>query len=157
MKNSKLTIVVMILVFHTGIAGAAESSLCPGYEALMPSPLVFDLCGWSEEKSMADCLKFVHDLENLKNPTPQQKFDLAIASRELSNFYTTHPTKTDELIDRSIELFRSLEQELPNDISVLFNLNASSTGDESLSYLRRILVIAPDCSDARYYLLEDLE
>ena len=150
----KFIVPLMYLVCHAVIAGAGESTVCPGHDALVPSEKVIARCKQNMPKSMADCTRLVDEFSNLESPTTQQKYDLASAMRELSEY--THRTKTLELNGRVEKLHRSLQEDHPDDISLLFDQYKRMDIEERLLFLFRILEIAPDCSDVRNRLVHGL-
>lgn len=150
----KFIVTLICLACHVSVGRAAESALCPGHEVLVVSRDVFVSCERDMPKSMDDCTKLVQELSNLETRTTQQKYDLASAMRELSK-YTEHAKKP-ELRDRAAELYGSLNKELPNDISVLFDRYLLTEEEESVAFLFLILRIAPECNAVRIRLLEDL-
>ena len=152
--NLKLVAPLMYLACHVGSEAAFENSLCPGHEALLTSKDVLASCKRNMPESSAECWRLVHELSNLDAPTTQQKYDLAIATRELA--VDADQREMNEMRDRVVELFRSLHEEDPQDVSVLFNLYLHAVGNEELEFLRRILQVAPDCSEARGFLLRNL-
>ena len=156
MKNLELKLIVpfVYLACLVPFAGGRESSFCPGHEALVASENVLAACGWDEGKSSAECTNLVHDLSILESPTTQQQYDLAFAVYELADFADREGTI--ELLDRAGLMFRALHQEIPNDTSLLSWRYYYSSEDEERGILRRILQVAPDCSQGRIYLLESL-
>ena len=156
MQNLELKFIASLLYMtcNVGYAGAWETPLCPGHEGLLTSKNVLAACEWNMPESTEECTDLVQELSNIVSPTTQQRYDLAFAMKDLAD--VADGAEMNELLDRARAAFLSLHEELPNDTSLLFWRYLYSNEDEERGVLRRIVQVAPDCSEGRNFLLKNL-
>lgn len=143
--------VTFLLVMSCCVAGVANADVaCPKSPGFRLSDQAQEQCV-ETEGSVEECESFVELLENVENPTAQQRFDLLYGLMVLIN-REKNVDRMEALERRSFQLSRELHEEYPKDVQIMWHLSVAEDEDTRLKFKRRIAELTPDCNRNNYWL-----
>ncbi|MCY3885180.1 MAG: hypothetical protein OXG24_09750 [Gammaproteobacteria bacterium] len=138
------------------IGFCASATPCPNSPGLRPSQEVRENCEEKIKESSIECQRFITDLEQVINPTAQQRFDWAVGLSGLL-LHETSSERRNEMKKQIHEEFRKLHQEHPNDVQIIYKLYIYGDTDLKLQRQRRIAKLAPNCTRNNKWIVIELD
>ena len=148
-ENELVQILAAVCLIAFGIS--ATGIPCPKSPGFRLTAEAIEKCEEKIEESFDECRDFVDSLLDIEKPTAQQRFDLADG---LLTLVLVEPTerRVNELELRSLQEFRRLHKEFPDDVQIMLGLALVEDDETSLELKLRVADLAPDCNHNNYWL-----
>lgn len=139
------------------VLGTCASGIpCPNSPGFRLSDEAREKCEENFKESIDECRNLVADLQRVKNPSAQQRFDLATGWSAIG-WREEELEKGKQLRLRSKQEFRKLHKEFPEDVQIMIDLLIGEDDETRLDLHRKVSHLAPDCALNNQFFVEKLD
>ena len=153
-KKKLVQLLIVITLFALGVS--ASGMACPKSPGFRLSEEAREKCEQKMGESLDECRQYLDSLLDVEDRTDQQRFDLA----DLLAFFNTSANggqSTESLRLQSLQEYRILHEEFPDDVQVMWGLTLLEDRETSLQLHRQIAHLAPDCTLNNLSLVNELD
>ena len=153
-EKELVQLLAAITLFAFGIS--ASGMACPKSPGFRLTDEARQECERKMGGSLDECRQYLDSLLDVEDLTDQQRFDLA----DLLAFFNTSANggqNEESLRLRSLQEYRILNEEFPDDVQVMWGLTLLEDGETSLQFHRQIALLAPDCNLNNLSLVKELD
>ena len=143
---------ITLIAFGISASGIA----CPKSPGFRLTDEAREKCEQKLGGSLVKCRHYLDSLLYVEDLTDQQRFDLA----DLLTFFNTSANggqSEESLHLRSLQEYRILHEEHPDDVQVMWGLTQLEDRETSLQFHRQIAHLAPDCNLNNLSLVKELD